>query len=198
MSEYVVGVDEVGRGSLVGSAIVCAFRSQNSFFQELPFDVIDSKKINKKKREEIYNYFKLNRGFNFNYQIIVGKKKFIEKFNIHNVVLQCMKQSIILLSKKTDTVIIDGKFIPNGMEDYKVKALVKADDKINQVSAASIIAKVYRDKLITKLHLKDNVYQWNKNAGYGTKNHLDAIYSHGVSKFHRTTYQPINLSLIHI
>ena len=192
MSEYVVGVDEVGRGSLVGSAIVCAFRSQNSFFQALPFDVTDSKKINKKKREEIYNYFKLNKGFNFNYQIIVGKKKFIEKFNIHNVVLQCMKQSIILLSKKTDTVIIDGKFIPNGMEDYKVKALVKADDKINQVSAASIIAKVYRDKLITKLHLKDNVYQWNKNAGYGTKNHLDAIYSHGVSKFHRITYQPIS------
>ena len=55
MSEYVVGVDEVGRGSLVGSAIVCAFRSQNSFFQVLPFDVSDSKKINKKKREEIYN-----------------------------------------------------------------------------------------------------------------------------------------------
>ena len=192
MSEYVVGVDEVGRGSLVGSAIVCAFRSQNSLFDKLPFSVSDSKKINKKKREEIYNYFKLNRGFNFNYQIIIGKKKFIEKFNIHNVVLQCMKRSIILLSKKTDTVIIDGKFIPNGMEDYKVKALVKADDKINQVSAASIIAKVYRDKLITKLHLKDNVYQWNKNAGYGTKNHLDAIYSHGVSKFHRKTYQPIS------
>ena len=192
MSEYVVGVDEVGRGSLVGSTIICAFRSQNSLFDKLPFSVSDSKKINKKKREEIYNYFKLNKGFNYNYQIIVGKKKFIEKFNIHNVVLQCMKQSIILLSKKTDTVIIDGKFIPNGMEDYKVKALVKADDKINQVSAASIIAKVYRDKLITKLHLKDNVYQWNKNAGYGTKNHLDAIYSHGVSKFHRTTYQPIS------
>ena len=57
---------------------------------------------------------------------------------------------------------------------------------------SSIIAKVYRDKLINKLHLKDNVYQWNKNAGYGTKNHLDAIYSHGVSKFHRTTYQPIS------
>jgi len=192
MSEYVVGVDEVGRGSLVGSAIVCAFRSQNSFFQALPFDVSDSKKINKKKREEIYNYFKLNKGFNYNYQIIVGKKKFIEKFNIHNVVLQCMKQSIILLSKKTDTVIIDGKFIPNGMEDYKVKALVKADDKINQVSAASIIAKVYRDKLITKLHLKDNVYQWNKNAGYGTKLHLIAIKKFGITKYHRKTFSPIH------
>ena len=61
MSEYVVGVDEVGRGSLVGSAIICAFRSQNSLFDKLPFSVSDSKKINKKKREEIYEYFRLNK-----------------------------------------------------------------------------------------------------------------------------------------
>ena len=108
MSEYVVGVDEVGRGSLVGSAIICAFRSQNSLFDKLPFNVSDSKKINKKKREEIYEYFRSNKGFEYNYQIIFGKKKFIERFNIHNVVLQSMKQSIILLSKKSDTIIIDG------------------------------------------------------------------------------------------
>jgi len=78
MSEYVVGVDEVGRGSLVGSAIICAFRSQNSLFDKLPFSVSDSKKINKKKREEIYEYFRSNKGFEYNYQIIFGKKKFIE------------------------------------------------------------------------------------------------------------------------
>ena len=192
MSEYVVGVDEVGRGSLVGSAIICAFRSQNSLFVKLPFSVCDSKKINKKKREEIYEYFRSNKGFEYNYQIIFGKKKFIEKFNIHNVVLQSMKQSIILLSKKTDTIIIDGKFIPSEMKGYKVKSLIKADDKINQVSAASIIAKVFRDKLLLKLHSLDSNYQWNKNAGYGTKSHLSAIYTHGVSKYHRTTYQPIS------
>ena len=192
MSEYVVGVDEVGRGSLVGSAIICAFRSQNSLFDKLPFNVADSKKIDKKKREEIYEYFRLNKGFEYNYQIIFGKKKFIERFNIHNVVLQSMKQSIILLSKKSDTIIIDGKFIPSEMKGYKVKSLIKADDKINQVSAASIIAKVFRDKLLLKLHSLDGNYQWNKNAGYGTKSHLSAIYTHGVSKYHRTTYQPIS------
>ena len=192
MSEYVVGVDEVGRGSLVGSAIICAFRSQNSLFDKLPFSVADSKKIDKKKREEIYEYFRLNKGFEYNYQIIFGKKKFIERFNIHNVVLQSMKQSIILLSKKSDTIIIDGKFIPSEMKGYKVKSLIKADDKINQVSAASIIAKVFRDKLLLKLHSLDGNYQWNKNAGYGTKSHLSAIYTHGVSKYHRTTYQPIS------
>ncbi len=192
MSEYVVGVDEVGRGSLVGSAIICAFRSRNSLFDKLPFSVSDSKKINKKKREEIYEYFRLNKGFDYDYQIIFGKKKFIERFNIHNVVLQSMKQSIILLSKKSDTIIIDGKFIPSEMKGYKVKSLIKADDKINQVSAASIIAKVFRDKLLLKLHSLDGNYQWNKNAGYGTKSHLSAIYTHGVSKYHRTTYQPIS------
>ena len=146
----------------------------------------------KKKREEIYEYFRLNKGFEYNYQIIFGKKKFIERFNIHNVVLQSMKQSIILLSKKSDTIIIDGKFIPSEMKGYKVKSLIKADDKINQVSAASIIAKVFRDKLLLKLHSLDGNYQWNKNAGYGTKSHLSAIYTHGVSKYHRTTYQPIS------
>ena len=192
MSEYVVGVDEVGRGSLVGSAIICAFRSQNSLFDKLPFSVSDSKKINKKKREEIYEYFRSNKGFEYNYQIIFGKKKFIERFNIHNVVLQSMKQSIILLSKKSDTIIIDGKFIPSEMKGYKVKSLIKADDKINQVSAASIIAKVFRDKLLLKLHSLDGNYQWNKNAGYSTKSHLSAINTHGVSKYHRTTYQPIS------
>ena len=192
MSEYVVGVDEVGRGSLVGSAIICAFRSQNSLFDKLPFRVSDSKKINKKKRKEIYEYFRSNKGFEYNYQIIFGKKKFIESFNIHNVVLQSMKQSIILLSKKSDTIIIDGKFIPGEMKGYKVKSLIKADNKINQVSAASIIAKVFRDKLLLKLHSLDSNYQWNKNAGYGTKSHLSAIYTHGVSKYHRTTYQPIS------
>ena len=192
MSEYVVGVDEVGRGSLVGSAIICAFRSQNSLFDKLPFSVSDSKKINKKNTEEIYEYFRSNKGFEYNYQIIFGKKKFIERFNIHNVVLQSMKQSIILLSKKSDTIIIDGKFIPSEMKGYKVKSLIKADDKINQVSAASIIAKVFRDKLLLKLHSLDGNYQWNKNAGYGTKSHLSAIYTHGVSKYHRTTYQPIS------
>ena len=192
MSEYVVGVDEVGRGSLVGSAIICAFRSQNSLFDKLPFSVSDSKKINKQKREQIYEYFRSHKGFEYNYQIIFGKKKFIERFNIHNVVLQSMKQSIILLSKKSDTIIIDGKFIPSEMKGYKVKSLIKADDKINQVSAASIIAKVFRDKLLLKLHSLDGNYQWNKNAGYGTKSHLSAIYTHGVSKYHRTTYQPIS------
>lgn len=192
MNDFIVGVDEVGRGSLVGSVIVCAFKSKNSLFETLPFSVKDSKKINKKQREKIYKFFQENKNLEYSYQIIFGKKRDIEKFNIHNVVLQSMSKAIKSISNTQDKVIIDGKFIPNNLEKYQVVPMIKADDKINQVSSASIIAKVFRDKVISRLHNIDNKYDWNKNAGYGTKSHLSAIDSHGISHFHRRTYQPIS------
>ena len=191
MSNYIVGVDEVGRGSLVGSAIICAFKSENLIFKDLPFKVKDSKKISKSKREKIYEFFKKNKNLNFSYKIVFGKKKDIENSNIHNVVLDSMSKAVRSIANYQDKVIIDGNFVPRGLIDYNVTSMVKADDKIEQVSAASIIAKVFRDKLITKLHCIEGHYEWQKNAGYGTKNHLSAIKKNGVSRFHRKTYQPI-------
>ncbi len=192
MSNFIVGVDEVGRGSLVGSVIICAFRSRDDLFDLLPFSVKDSKKINKKQREEIYKYFKSNKNQNYSYQITFGKKRDIEKLNIHKVVLQSMSIAIKTIAKTSDQIIIDGKFIPEDLNKFQVSSLIKADDKINQVSAASIMAKVFRDKLVSKLHQFEGRYEWNKNAGYGTKNHLNAIDKYGVSPFHRKTYQPIS------
>ena len=192
MSDYIVGIDEVGRGSLVGSAVVCAFRSDDEFFQTLPFEVIDSKKISQKRRELIYNFFNSNKSFNFSYKIVIAKKKEIEQKNIHVAILESMAKAALGISKITDRIIIDGKFLPEELGKYKAETLVKADSKIKQVSAASIIAKVYRDKILEKLHIRESFYEWNKNAGYGTKNHLNAITSIGVSKFHRKTYQPIS------
>ena len=192
MSNFIVGVDEVGRGSLVGSVIICAFRSRDDLFELLPFSVKDSKKINKKQREEIYNYFKSNKNPNYSYQITFGKKRDIEKLNIHKVVLQSMSIAIKTIAKTSDQIIIDGKFIPEDLNKFQVSSLIKADDKINQVSAASIMAKVFRDKLVSKLHQFEGRYEWNKNAGYGTKNHLNAIDKYGISPFHRKTYQPIS------
>ena len=192
MSNFIVGVDEVGRGSLVGSVIICAFRSRDDLFELLPFSVKDSKKINKKQREEIYKYFKGNKNPNYSYQITFGKKRDIEKLNIHKVVLQSMSIAIKTIAKNSDQIIIDGKFIPEDLNKFQVSSLIKADDKINQVSAASIMAKVFRDKLVSKLHQFEGRYEWNKNAGYGTKNHLNAIDKYGISPFHRKTYQPIS------
>ena len=192
MSDHIVGIDEVGRGSLVGSAVVCAFRSDDKFFQSLPFEVIDSKKISQKKREMIYDFFTSNKSLNFSYKIVIAKKKEIEQKNIHKAILDSMAKAAVGISKMSDRIIIDGKFLPEELIRFKAETLVKADIKIKQVSAASIIAKVYRDKILKKLHLKEAFYGWNKNAGYGTKNHLDAIKSIGISKFHRKTYQPIS------
>ena len=192
MSDHIVGIDEVGRGSLVGSAVVCAFRSDDKFFQSLPFEVIDSKKISQKKREMIYDFFTSNKSLNFSYKIVIAKKKEIEQKNIHKAILNSMTKAAVGISKMSDRIIIDGKFLPEELKCFKAETLVKADIKIKQVSAASIIAKVYRDKILKKLHLKEAFYGWNKNAGYGTKNHLDAITSMGISKFHRKTYQPIS------
>ena len=192
MSNFIVGVDEVGRGSLVGSVIICAFRSREDLFELLPFSVKDSKKINKKQREEIYKYFKGNKNPNYSYQITFGKKRDIEKLNIHKVVLQSMSIAIKTIAQTSDQIIIDGKFIPEDLNKFQVSSLIKADDKINQVSAASIMAKVFRDKLVSKLHQFEGRYEWNKNAGYGTKNHLNAIDKYGISPFHRKTYQPIS------
>lgn len=192
MSNFIVGVDEVGRGSLVGSVIICAFRSRDNLFELLPFSIKDSKKINKKQREEIYKYFKSNKNPNYSYQITFGKKRDIEKLNIHKVVLQSMSIAIKTIAKTSDQIIIDGKFIPEDLNKFQVSSLIKADDKINQVSAASIMAKVFRDKLVSKLHQFEGRYEWNKNAGYGTKSHLNAIDKYGISPFHRKTYQPIS------
>ena len=192
MSDHIVGIDEVGRGSLVGSAVVCAFRSDDKFFQSLPFEVIDSKKISQKKREMIYDFFTSNKSLNFSYKIVIAKKKEIEQKNIHKAILDSMAKAAVGISKMSDRIIIDGKFLPEELIRFKAETLIKADIKIKQVSAASIIAKVYRDKILKKLHLKEAFYGWNKNAGYGTKNHIDAITSIGISKFHRKTYQPIS------
>ena len=192
MSDFIIGVDEVGRGSLVGSVIICAFRSKNALFDLLPFSVKDSKKINKKQRESIYNYFHENKNLNCSYQITFGKKRDIEELNIHKVVLQSMSTAVKAISKPSDKIVIDGSFVPEDLKEFQVSSLIKADDKINQVSAASIIAKVFRDKLISRLHFFENKYGWNKNAGYGTKNHLEAINKYGISPFHRKTYQPIS------
>ena len=88
-------------------------------------------------------------------------------------------------------VLIDGNKIPK-IKNYKLKNVIKGDEKIPEISAASIIAKVSRDRLVSKMSKKFIKYSWDKNAGYGTKNHLKAIKKFGITKHHRKTFQPIH------
>ena len=102
-----------------------------------------------------------------------------------------MKRAIKKLNKKPSLVLIDGNKIPK-IKNYNLKYIIKGDEKIPEISAASIIAKVARDRLITKMSKKFTNYNWNKNAGYGTRLHLIAIKKFGVTKHHRKTFGPIH------
>ena len=107
-----------------------------------------------------------------------------------------MKRAIKKLKHKPSLVLIDGNKIPK-IKNYRLKNVIKGDQKIPEISAASIIAKVSRDRLISQMSKKFNVYYWDKNAGYGTKDHISAIKKFGITKHHRKTFQPIHNILSH-
>tara|TARA_X000001036_G_scaffold208978_1_gene196500 strand:- start:635 stop:1195 length:561 start_codon:yes stop_codon:yes gene_type:complete len=182
--KIIAGVDEVGRGSLIGPVYAAAVILNKSIKKNL---LKDSKKLNKLKREILSKYIKKNSIW------AVGKASVreIEKNNILNASLLAMKRAIQKLKKKPTIVLIDGNKVPK-IKSYKLKSIVKGDQKIPSISAASIIAKVTRDKMITNLGKKFKEYNWDKNYGYGTKHHLKTIKSLGITSHHRKTFSPIN------
>ena len=106
-----------------------------------------------------------------------------------------MKRAINKLDKKPNLILVDGNQVPN-IKKIKIRPVVRGDESIPSISAASIIAKVARDKHIKKLSKKFKKYSWNTNFGYGTKKHLEALKKFGVTPHHRKTYKPIHNILI--
>ena len=182
--KIIAGVDEVGRGSLIGpvyAAAVILNKPINKKFLK------DSKSLKKTEREILSKYIKKNSVWS------IGKAsvKEIEKINILQASLLAMKRAIKKLEKKPTLILIDGNQLPY-IKNYKVKSIIKGDQKIPSISAASIIAKVSRDKFITSLSKKNKGYDWDKNFGYGTKKHLKALKKLGITKHHRKTFSPIS------
>ena len=178
------GVDEVGRGSLIGPVYAGAVILKKSINKKL---LKDSKKLSKKKREELCFYIKKNSIW----AIGQASVKEIEKINILNASLLAMKRALVKLKKKPSLVLIDGNKLPI-LKNYDLKYIIKGDQKIPSISAASIVAKVSRDRFITTLSKKFKNYGWDTNSGYGTKEHLKAIKKHGITKYHRKTFSPIS------
>ena len=184
MKKIIAGVDEVGRGSLIGPVYAAAVILNNSVDKK---KLKDSKKISKKNREKLEKYIKKNSYWAIGSASLME----IEKLNILNASLLAMKRAVKKLKKKPTLVLIDGNKIPE-MKDYKLKSIIKGDQKISEISAASIIAKVSRDRFVTNLSKNYKKYNWAKNAGYGTKDHMAAIKKYGITKFHRKTFKPIH------
>ena len=189
MRSIIAGVDEVGRGSLVGPVYAAAVILKKKLDKK---KLKDSKKLTKKSRELLEKYIKKNSSWS----IGSASLKEIEKLNILNASLLAMKRAIKKLNKKPSQVFIDGNKIPK-IKNYNLKCVIKGDEKIPEISAASIIAKVARDRIITKMSKKFAKYSWDKNAGYGTKFHLKAIKKFGVTRPHRKTFSPIHNILSH-
>ena len=187
--KIIAGVDEVGRGSLIGPVYAAAVILNKSIDEKL---LKDSKVLNKKERDYLCGYIKKNSIWS------LGKAsvKEIESINILQASLLAMKRAIKKLKKKPTHVFIDGNKIP-ALKDYNLKSVIKGDKKIPAISAASIIAKVYRDKFITNLSKKNKGYYWDKNFGYGTKQHLKALKKLGITKHHRKTFSPVTKLTAH-
>jgi len=185
--KIIAGVDEVGRGCLAGPVVSAAvILKKGALIKNLK----DSKKLNFKQRIEISKNIKKNSFFSYG----VASVKEIEKLNILQASLLSMKRAILELSRKPDLVLVDGIFTPQVVN--RCKSIIKGDEKINCISAASILAKVYRDKIMIKMSKKFKNYSWNKNFGYGTKQHLLGLKKYGLTSMHRKNFKPIHKMLL--
>ena len=177
------GVDEVGRGCLAGPVVSAAVILKKGIDLKL---LKDSKKIAFKKREEISDHIKKNSY----YAIGIASVNEILNFNILQASLLSMKRAIVKLKVKPGLTLIDGNFAPIGLKNYRT--IINGDEKIKVISAASIIAKVYRDRFMINLAKKFSNYAWERNFGYGTKAHIEGLKKFGVTAHHRIGFKPVH------
>ena len=187
-NKLIAGVDEVGRGSWIGPVFSAAIILKKNINKNL---LKDSKKISAEKRKKLANYIKKNSI----YSVGIASIKEIDKLNILQATLLSMKRAIDNLKHKPNIILVDGVHAPKNT-GYHFKTIIRGDEKIPVISAASIIAKVARDRYITRLAKKYISYGWHTNFGYGTKKHKDAINKFGITNHHRKTFKPMHNILL--
>ena len=179
-AKYIIGVDEVGRGSFAGPICAAAVKINYSHLALLT-NVKDSKKLSAKKREEIFSMVEEN---NIEYSFNESSNTFIDQFGIKNANEKVLTDSISDIYTGNEIVYVDHFKI----NDFKSISVVRGEDNCRAIALASIIAKVLRDNLMIKFSEKYPEYSFEKNKGYGTKDHREAISKYGLSNIHRKSF----------
>ena len=178
--KIIAGTDEVGRGSLAGPVVAAAV-----ILKKKINNLADSKVISPKKRIELAKLILQNSYYAYG---IVSNQK-IDEINILNASLLAMKRAILKLPVKPTEVLIDGAYKPD--LEISMKPIIGGDSTEDAISAASIIAKVFRDDLMISYEKEYPEYKFKKNKGYGTKDHLQALRVYGSCEIHRKTFKGV-------
>ena len=181
---YIAGVDEVGRGPLVGPVVTACVVLPKGYTLD---GLTDSKKLSKKKREMYFDIIKKDA---LGIGIGIKSEKIIDEVNIYEATKLAMIEAIENCKKecKIEHVLIDAMKLDI---DIPTTSIIKGDLKSITISAASVIAKVTRDRMLEELDKKYPMYGFKDNAGYGTKKHIEAIKEYGIINEHRKTFKPI-------
>jgi ribonuclease HII len=184
--KLVAGVDEVGRGPLAGPVVAAAV----VFPQDISLtQITDSKRLTPQKREELFDLIFQNA---LNVGIAKVDQDAIDKLNILNASLKAMQEAISRLKNRPDLVLVDGnQKIPN-LRIPQI-TIIKGDSLSLSVAAASIIAKVTRDRLMQDHHKKYPIFFFNQNKGYATKSHIQALREHGPCEIHRRSFRSVKM-----
>ena len=178
---FIAGIDEVGRGPLVGPVVTAAVILPKDFYDER---INDSKKLTEKKRELLYDVIMENA---ISVGIGISSEDVIDEINILNATKRAMIEAVNNLSVKPEHLLIDAVKLNT---DIPQTSIIKGDAKSESIAAASIIAKVTRDRMMIELDKIHPEYDFKHNKGYGTKKHIEAIRKYGIIKEHRKTFAP--------
>ena len=181
------GVDEAGRGPWAGPVVAAAVILPKNFITD---KINDSKKLSKKNRDLLYENITKNADFGLGFATVTE----IDKLNILQASLLAMKRAVGNLNKVPVKALIDGNTIPPNLPCVS-ECIVKGDTKVVSIAAASIVAKVVRDRFMTKLAQLHPGYGWERNFGYGVKEHQEALKTLGVTSEHRRSFKPIHKML---
>ncbi len=180
--KYICGVDEVGRGPLVGPVVAAAVILPINFKLE---GLTDSKKLTEKKRNEFNEIIKDKA---IAYSIAEIDNKTIDEVNIYEATKMAMKKAIQGLDIKPEHILIDAMKLDL---DVPTTSIIKGDFKSRTIAAASVLAKVYRDNLLYELDKEYPVYNYKSNKGYPTKEHIEKINKYGINEYYRKSYSPV-------